>query len=73
MEKRIQIIIGSPIDYEELVAYMVIDGKHIALLNQDEGKDKIKIEFFNEPILGKLDFELFIEALREAKNELMKH
>ncbi len=73
MEKRIQIIIGSPIDYEELVAYMVIDGKHIALLNQDEGKDKIKIEFFNEPKLGKLDFELFIEALREAKNELMKH
>lgn len=73
MEKRIQIIIGSPIDYEELVAYIVIDGKHIALLNQDEGKDKIKIEFFNEPKLGKLDFELFIEALREAKNELMKH
>ena len=73
IQKRIQIIIGSPIDYEELVAYIVIDGKHIALLNQDEGKDKIKIEFFNEPKLGKLDFELFIEALREAKNELMKH
>ena len=72
MEKRFQIIIGSPLDYEELVAYIVIDGKHVALLNQDEGKDKIKIEFFDEPKLGKIDFDVIIEALQEAKNELLK-
>lgn len=72
MEKRFQIIIGSPVDYEELVAYIVIDGDHIALLNQDEGKDKIRIEFFDEPKLKKIDYNIFIDALQEAKNELMK-
>lgn len=72
MEKKFQIIIGSPIDYEELVAYIVIDGKHIALLNQDEGKDKIKMEFFDETKLGKVYFDVFIEALQEAKKELLK-
>ena len=42
--KKYEIIIGSPIDYEELVAYIVIDGKHVALLSQEEGIEKIKIE-----------------------------
>jgi hypothetical protein len=72
MEKRVQIIIGSPLEYQELVAYIVLDGEHVALLNQDEGKDKIKIEFFDEPKIKKIDFNLLIEALKEAKNELMK-
>jgi len=72
MEKRFQIIIGSPLDYEELVAYIVIDGEHIALLDQDEGKDKIKIEFFDESKIKKIDFNVFVEALQEAKSELMK-
>lgn len=72
MKEKFQIIIGSPLDYEELVAYIVIDGKHTALISQDEGKDKIKIEFFDEPKLGKIDFDLFIEALLEAKKELLR-
>jgi hypothetical protein len=72
MKNRFQIIIGSPLDYEELVAYIVVDGEHIALLNQDEGKDNIKIEFFDEPRIKKIDFNVFIEALNEAKNKLMR-
>jgi hypothetical protein len=72
MEKRFQIIIGSPLEYDELVAYIVIDGEHVALLNQDEGKDKIKIEFFDEPRIKRIDLNIFVEALKEAKNELMK-
>lgn len=72
MKKEYQIIIGSPIDYEELVAYIIIDDKHVALLNQDEGKDKIKIEFFDEPKLKEIYFDVFIQALQEAKSELMK-
>lgn len=71
MEKRFQIIIGSPLDYEELVAYIVVDGEHIALLNQDEGKDKIKIEFFEEPKIKRIDFNVFVEALKEAKDKLI--
>ena len=72
MKKRFQIIIGSPLDYEELVAYIVIDGEHIALLNQDEGKDKIKIEFFDDPKIKKIDFNILIAALIEAEIELLK-
>ncbi len=72
MEKRFQIIIGSPIAYEELVAYVVIDGHHIALLNQDWGKDNIKIEFFQEPKLPPIDFDVFVDALNEAKKLLIE-
>ena len=72
MKKRFQIVIGSPVDYEELVAYIVIDEQHIALLNQDDGKDKIKIEFFEEPRIKVLDLDIFMEALIEAKRALMK-
>lgn len=72
MEKKFQIIIGSPSEYEELVAYIVIEGKHIALLNRDEGKDKIKIVFFDEPKVKEVYFNVFLEALQEAKRELMK-
>lgn len=72
MKKRFEIIIGSPLDYEELVAYIFIDEQNIALLSQDEGKDKIKIEFSDEPKIEILDLDIFLEALIEAKKELMK-
>jgi hypothetical protein len=67
MEKSFQIIIGSPVDYDQLVAYIVINGDHVALLNQDEGADNLKIEFFDEPKIKSISFDLFTEALQEAK------
>lgn len=70
-QKRYQIIIGSPIDYEELVAYINVDGQDIALLNQDAGADKLKLEFFDEPKVREVDFAVFIEALQAAKKELL--
>ena len=69
--QRFQIIIGSPMDYEELVAYIVINEQHVALLNQDEGKDKIKIEFFDDPKIKTVDFNVFLNALQEAKKQLI--
>jgi len=54
------------------VAYIVINGQHVALINQDEGKDKLKIEFFEEPKIKEVYFDDFIEALREAKKELLR-
>lgn len=68
-----EIIIGSPVDYEELVAYIVIEGKHIALVNQDDGINKLKIEFFEEPKVAKVDFNIFIEALQAAKKALLEY
>ncbi len=70
MKKNFYIIIGSPIDYDQLVAYIVINGDHVALLNQDEGVDNLKLEFFDEPRIKSLDYELFMEALQEAKRVL---
>jgi len=70
-ENRYQIIIGSPVDYEELVAYINIDGKDVALLNQDEGAEKLKIEFFDEPKIKELDYYVFLEALQAAKKDLL--
>ncbi|MEZ0007091.1 hypothetical protein ABH942_002469 [Flavobacterium sp. 28YEA47A] len=72
MEKRFQIIIGSPIDYEELVAYIRIDDEEIAMVQKDEGIDKMKIEFFEDKIKIDLYLDVFIEALKEAKVELLK-
>jgi hypothetical protein len=72
MEKKYQIIIGSPIDYIELVAYIVIEGKHIALLNQDYGKDKMKIKFFDEPTIKEIDLDIFLEAIHAAKEGLLR-
>lgn len=72
MEKNYHIVIGSPLDYEELVAYININGQYVALLNQDEGKDKIKVEFFNEPTTKPLYLNVFYEALQEAHKELLK-
>lgn len=72
MKKRFKIVIGSPIDYEKLVAYVAIDGQYVALLNQDDGIDKIKIEFCYEPQLKVVDFDIFMKALEEAKRELIK-
>ena len=71
MEKY-QIIIGSPVNYDKLVAYIVINDKHIALINQEEGKDKLIIEFFDEPKVKGIYFDILIEALHKAKEELLK-
>ena len=70
-KNRYQIIIGSPVEYEELVAYIRIDGKDIALLNQEDGADKLKIEFFDEPNVGEVDYNVFLKALEAAKKALL--
>ena len=70
-KERFQIIIGSPVDYEELVAYINIDGQDIALLNQDEGVDNLKLEFFDEPKVKEVDYQIFLDALQAARKQLL--
>lgn len=70
--KNYRIVIGSPVDYEELTAYIVINGEYIALVQKEEGNDKMIVEFFEEPIKTKIYFDDFIEALQEAKTLLLK-
>ena len=68
--KNYEIIIGSPVDYEELVAYIWINGEDVALVQKEEGSDKMKIEFFDEKVRTQVYLDVFIEALQEAKKLL---
>lgn len=72
MKDNFKIIIGSPIEYEELVAYVWIKEEQIALIQMEEGKDKMKIEFFDEPIKTDVYLDVFIKALEKAKQELLR-
>jgi len=72
MKKDYQLVIGSPVDYEELVIYIRINGESVALVQKEEGSDKMKIEFFGEPIKNDIYFDIFMESLLEAKKELLK-
>lgn len=66
-----KIVIGSPVDYEELVAYIVIDGLYVALISMDNGKDDLQVVFFDEPKINSLDYDTFLSALIEAKSSLL--
>jgi hypothetical protein len=70
--KTYQIIIGSPVDYEELIADIVINGKYIARVQQEEGNDKMLLEFFEEPIRERILIRDFICAIEEAEQLLLK-
>jgi len=67
-----RIIIGSPVDYEDVVAYVYLEGEYIAILDQEEGVDNIRVEFFKEGLdkVKKFNLDLLMEALLEAKRRL---
>jgi hypothetical protein len=67
-----QVIIGSPIDYEELTADIVIKDRYIARLQMENGKDKMILEFFEETALEKVDLKDFLDAIEYARKLLLK-
>lgn len=74
-DSDIKIILSSDSNYEELTAEIFYEEKFIALLNQDEGLDSIKIEFpgpdvQENAVLRKIDLAVFEKALAEAKLKL---
>ena len=71
MKQSHEIIIGSPLNYEELVAYIRINKEVVALVQKEEGVDNMKIEFFDEKIKTEIYLDNFLEALQEAKKELL--
>ncbi len=71
----IEILLSSDCDYEELTAEIFCGGKFIALLNQDEGLNSIKIEFpgpdvQEDTVLRIVDLAIFEKALAEAKRKI---
>ena len=72
MNNKYQIIVGSPVAYEELTADIVINSKYIARVQKEEGNEKIIVEFFEDALQTKIYLHDFIEALQEAKILLLK-
>jgi len=71
----IKILLSSDCDYEQLTVEIFYKGKFIALLNQDDGLDNIKIEFppvgINESsVLRKIDLSILERALVLAKKAI---
>ena len=56
----------------ELTADIVINGKYIARLQMEGGKDKMILEFFEASTFHKIDAIVFIEAVSEARTLLLK-
>jgi hypothetical protein len=70
--KNYHIVVGSPVDYEHLAVDFKIKDKYIIGLQKEEGNDKIVVEFFEETALQKVYLVDLIEALKFAKEELLK-
>ena len=63
---------GSPVDYDELVVYIVINGKYVALVQQEEGKNKMIVEFLEDYKETAIYIDELLSALQEAKVLLSK-
>ena len=70
--KNYNVVIGSPIDYEELTADIVINNKYIARVQMENGRDKMVLEFFEETALQKVELKDFLDAIAYAKELLLK-
>lgn len=68
--EKIQIVLGSPIDYEELVVYLRYNGEYFAMIQKEEGVDRMKVEFYETREGTTIYFDALIEGLQRAKEEL---
>jgi hypothetical protein len=61
-------------DYEDMVAEIYIDGRCLALISQDEGRDRPTIEIYSEPAMGirKLPLAELEAAIALAKRRLLE-
>ena len=65
----LKIIISSDVDYESLIAEIYFDDILIALLQQENGINDIRIEFSSD--INTINFDWFQNALNEAKKKLL--
>ncbi|PQK93073.1 hypothetical protein [Pantoea ananatis] len=65
----LKIVIASDVDYENLIAEIYCDNIFIALLQQDNGINDLRIEFSSD--INTLNLDWFQNALNEAKKKLL--
>jgi len=77
MCEGLRVQICSDVDYDNLIAEIYYRGKYVALISQENGPDKLVVEFpgpdMNEDvIIREVDFDWLLNALREAKIKLIE-
>lgn len=65
----LKIVIASDIDYKNLIAEIYCNDQYVALLQQEDGKEALKVELGNG--LNTIDLDWFQHALSEAKERLL--
>lgn len=73
MNKKLGIEISSDLDYEKMVVNITQEGRTLAILNSERGKDEVEIEILSrdeDRILWKLEFDEFVETLNLALKKL---
>lgn len=70
---KYSIEIGSPPNYNELVAYIVIDGHEVILINQDNGPNNLIIEILENKSIKQINMYEFQEAIKLAVDLLIKN
>ncbi|MBN9378014.1 MAG: hypothetical protein BGO14_00835 [Chlamydiales bacterium 38-26] len=73
MNKKLGIEISSDLDYEKMVVNITQEGRTLAILNCEKGKDEVEIEIlsrYEDRILWKLEFNEFVETLNLALKTL---
>lgn len=75
MKQPFEIILVSDVRYEKLVAEICFEKKFVALVSQDEGREKLLLEFpevgLDEAlVLRKVDLASFLAALEASVRRL---
>ena len=72
MTSKIDITISSDLDYENLIADVVLDGKFFGLITNEPSKgfcyEAPKVQVSSDPI----ELDTLIAALNEAKRQLLQ-
>jgi len=66
---HLKVVIASDVDYENLIAEIYRNDEFIAILQQEDGINDIKVEFSSN--ISALNFDWLQNALNEAKRKLL--
>ena len=77
MDDNFSITIASDSDYDKLVSEICYGGKFVALISQEEGVDKLRIEFPDQrsnkgEMAHKVGLDAFLRTVETARQELLK-
>lgn len=68
-----RIDVWSSPDHDDLVAEIYLAGQFVALVDQEDGPDNLRISFApNADVLGRMPLDQFESAIQQAKNRLDK-